>query len=105
MDTGLRKGRTGVQLGAAEIVNNGPHGRLRGKTRHAIDGAVNDVGTGVGGGQLRGNSRASRVMGVDVNGHVGELSTESSDLQHEADVVRGTNSAACPQQASNAWQV
>ena len=40
------------------------------RTRHRVDGAVDDVGAGGSGGKLSGHSRARRVVRVHVDGRV-----------------------------------
>jgi hypothetical protein len=71
---------TCVHVGAAQVVHYGAHGGLAGEAGHAVDAAVDDVGAGRGAGDLCGDARAGGVVGVHVDGGVGEAGSQGAHL-------------------------
>ena len=66
-----------VGLLGSNAGDDGTQTRLRAQARHGIDGAVHDIGTGLGGGNHGGNASTGSIMGMDVDGNLGELGSES----------------------------
>lgn len=72
---------TGAETGLLESGNDGSHGGLRGETREVINGHVDNVGTGLGGGEHRSGGDTGSVVGVDVDREVGVSLSDSADQE------------------------
>ena len=79
LNTVVRNASTELHL--LKRAHNGTHGWLRGQTRHAVDGSINDIGTRLGTGQHTSDSNTSRIVGVNVDRQVRILGADGAHEQ------------------------
>jgi len=70
---------SGSELGLFKSGADSSHRRLRSSTRHAVDSDVDDICSGRSAGEHGRSRDTGSVMGVNVNGHVGELLAKSAN--------------------------
>lgn len=90
--------QTGVKVAALQRGDDGVDARLGGHSRQAVGGGIDSIGTSLGASNHGGNTRSSRVVGVNVNWQVRVLLADASNqefgsvgLQHTGHILDTKN--------------